>query len=204
MISPVVLPASICREIGHRARVRDASNKTPHIELEPERSFVGPLSGQSVYEQTSGVLRHTGTGLEACAGAKVARPPARPHGDITSQFHSVPGGQSVRMTKSGRSGQSQTHEALERRQLKVSARVPRSRRCPNHCSSGRWTSRHACFDVLIHLFPHSVRSSLCALGNMQIRGLSEISSQVELVRSIRGLCGLLRTRVDRQCQSRMD
>ena len=33
------------------------------------------------------------------------------------------------MTKSRRSGQSQTHEAPERRQLKVSASVPRGRRC---------------------------------------------------------------------------
>ena len=30
------------------------------------------------------------------------------------------------------------------------------------------------------------------------------SSQIELVRSIRGLCGLLRTRVDWHCQSKMD
>ena len=66
----------------HRARVRDDPGRSPQIELEPERSFDGPLSGQSVYEQTSGVLRHTGTGLEAGAGAKVARPtrpPTRRH-----------------------------------------------------------------------------------------------------------------------------
>ena len=33
--------------------------KSPQIELELERSFDGPLFGQSVYEQTSGVPRHT-------------------------------------------------------------------------------------------------------------------------------------------------
>ena len=59
---------SIRREIGpsgnfekflvHRARVRDDPGRSPQIELEPERSFDGPLSGQSVYQQTSGVLRH--------------------------------------------------------------------------------------------------------------------------------------------------
>ena len=66
----------------HRARVRDDPGRSPQIELDPERSFDGPLSGQSVYEQTSGVLRHTGTGLEAGAGAKVelpTRPPTRRH-----------------------------------------------------------------------------------------------------------------------------
>ena len=41
-----------------RARVRDDPGRSPQIELEPERSFDRPLSGQSVYEQTSGVLRH--------------------------------------------------------------------------------------------------------------------------------------------------
>ena len=171
MISPVVLPASICRGIGHRARVRDDSNKTPHVELEPEGSFVGPLSGQSVYEQTSGVLRHTESVRDVKVheqdwrealeqkSARATRPPTRRHHFLNSLTR-CQAGQSVRMTKSGRSGQSQTHEALERRQLKVSAGVPRSRRCPKHCSCGRWTSHHACFDVLIHLFRHSVRSSL--------------------------------------------
>ena len=39
--------------------MRDDPGRSPQIELDPERSFDGPLSGQSVYEQTSGVLRHT-------------------------------------------------------------------------------------------------------------------------------------------------
>ena len=47
--------------------MRDDSGRSPQIELEPERSFDGPLSGQSVYEQTSGVLRHT----ESVRGDKV-------------------------------------------------------------------------------------------------------------------------------------
>ena len=66
--------------------------------------FDGPLSGQSVHEQTSGVLRHT----ESVRDDKVQEqdwrhalvqksrtPPARPSDDITAQSHSVPGGQSV-------------------------------------------------------------------------------------------------------------
>ena len=64
----------------------------------------GPLSSQFVYEQTSGVLRHT----ESVRDDKVQKrdwrqmpeqksraPPARPSDDITTQSHSVPGGQSV-------------------------------------------------------------------------------------------------------------
>ena len=99
----------------------DDSGRSPQIELEPERSFDGPLSGQSVYEQTRGVLRHT----ESVRDDKVQEqdwrhaleqesrtPPARPRDDITAQSHSVLGGQSVRMTKSRRSGQSQTPEAM--------------------------------------------------------------------------------------------
>ena len=39
--------------------MRDDPGRSPQIELEPERSFDGPLSGQSVCEQPSGVLRHT-------------------------------------------------------------------------------------------------------------------------------------------------
>ena len=39
--------------------MRDDPGRSPQIELEPERSFDGSLSRQSVYEQTSGVLRHT-------------------------------------------------------------------------------------------------------------------------------------------------
>ena len=42
-----------------RARVRDDPGRWPEIELEPEISFNALLSGQYVYEQTSGVLRHT-------------------------------------------------------------------------------------------------------------------------------------------------
>ena len=42
--------------------MRDDSGRSPQIELEPERSF-----GQSVYEQSSGVLRHT----ESVRGDKV-------------------------------------------------------------------------------------------------------------------------------------
>ena len=91
--------------------MRDNPGRSPLIELESERSFDGPLSGQSVYEQTSGVLRHTesvrvgkGTGLEAGAGAKVARttrpPTRRQHCSVSVTF------------MSGRSGQSQTPEAM--------------------------------------------------------------------------------------------
>ena len=47
--------------------MRDDPGRSPQIELDPERSFDGPLSGQSVYEQTSGVLRHT----ESVRGFKV-------------------------------------------------------------------------------------------------------------------------------------
>ena len=74
-----------------------------------------------VYEQTSGVLRHT----ESVRGYKIQEqdlrqaleqesraPPARPSDDITARSHSVPGGHSVTMTKSRRSGLSQTPEAM--------------------------------------------------------------------------------------------
>ena len=54
--------------LARRARVWDDSGRSPQIELEPERSFwMVPLSGQSVYEQTSGVLRHT----ESVRGVKI-------------------------------------------------------------------------------------------------------------------------------------
>ena len=94
--------------------------RSPQIELEPERSFDGPLSGQSVCEQTSGVLRHTGSvrgdkvqeqDLKLALEQKSRAPAARPRGDITARSHSVPGGHSVRVTKSRRSGQLQTLEA---------------------------------------------------------------------------------------------
>ena len=101
--------------------MRDDLGGSPQIELEPERSFDGPLSSQSVYEQTCGVFRHT----ESVRDVKVQEqdwrqaleqksraPPARPCDDITAQSHSVPCGQSVKMTKSRRSGQSQTPEAM--------------------------------------------------------------------------------------------
>ena len=52
-------PSRFKKFLVRRARVRDDPGRSPQIELEPERSFGGPLSGQSVYEQTSGVLRHT-------------------------------------------------------------------------------------------------------------------------------------------------
>ena len=39
--------------------MRDDSGRSLYIELDLERSFDGTLSRQSVYEQTSGVLRHT-------------------------------------------------------------------------------------------------------------------------------------------------
>ena len=69
------------RILVRRARVRDDTGRSLYFEIDLERSFDNPLSGQSVYEQTGGVLRHTGsvrgdspgTGLEAGAGAKVAR-----------------------------------------------------------------------------------------------------------------------------------
>ena len=75
----------------------------------------------TVYEQTSGVLRHTESvrgdrfqeqDLKQALEQKSRAPPARPRGDITARSHSVPGGQSVRVTKSRRSGQSQTPEAM--------------------------------------------------------------------------------------------
>ena len=101
--------------------MRDDPGRSPQIELDPERSFDGPLSGQSVYEQTSGILRHTESvrdgqvqeqDLKQALEQKSRAPPARPRGDITAQSHSVPGGQSVRMTKFRRSGLSQTPEAM--------------------------------------------------------------------------------------------
>ena len=101
--------------------MQDDSGRSPQIELEPERSFDGPLSGQSVYEQTSGVLQHTESVRDdkvqeqdwrQALEQKSRASPARPRGDITAQSHSVPGGQSVRMTKFRRSGQSQTPEAM--------------------------------------------------------------------------------------------
>ena len=60
-------PSRLKNFLVRRARVRDDPGRSPQIELEPERSFVRPLSGQSVYEQTSGVLRHT----ESVRGHKV-------------------------------------------------------------------------------------------------------------------------------------
>ena len=60
-------PSRLKNFLARRARVRDDPGRSPQIELEPERSFDGPLSGQSVYEQTSGVLRHT----ESVRGDKV-------------------------------------------------------------------------------------------------------------------------------------
>ena len=68
--------------------MRDDSGRSPHIELDLERSFDGALSRRSVYEQTSWVLRHREsvqdespeTGLEAQLREKVqrtARPPAQ-------------------------------------------------------------------------------------------------------------------------------
>ena len=105
---------SIRREIGpcgnlgnflvRRARVRDDPGRSPQIEPEPERSFDGPLSGQSVYEQTSGVFRHTesvrvckvqGQNWRQALEQKSRAPPARPSDDITAQSLSVPCGQSV-------------------------------------------------------------------------------------------------------------
>ena len=52
-------PSRLKNFLVRRARVLDDPGRSPQIELEPERSFGGPLSGQSVCEQTSGVLRHT-------------------------------------------------------------------------------------------------------------------------------------------------
>ena len=76
-----------------RARVRDDSGRSPQIELEPERSFNGPLSGQSVHEQTSGVLWRTESvrddkvqeqdWRQALEQKSRGAPPARPRGDIT-------------------------------------------------------------------------------------------------------------------------
>ena len=115
--------------------------------------FRCPLSGQSVYEQTSAVFRHTVSVRDdkvqeqhwrQALEQKSHAPPARPRGDITAQSHCVPDGQSVRMTKSRRSGQSQTPSEVssvfretnqsERRQLNVSGGIPRGRRRPKPCS----------------------------------------------------------------------
>ena len=122
---------SIRREIGNcgnlgnflvrRARVRDDSSRSPQIELEAERSFDGPLSGQSVYEQTSGVLRHTESvrvgkvqeqDWRQALEQKSRAPPACPRGD---SLHSLTRCQAARVSvtfKSGHSGQSQTPEAM--------------------------------------------------------------------------------------------
>ena len=97
--------AEILKKIlARRARVRDDSGRSLYFEIDLERSFDGTLSRQSVYEQTSGVLRHT----ESVRDGKVQEqdwrqaleqksraPPARPSDYITAQSHSVPGGQSV-------------------------------------------------------------------------------------------------------------
>ena len=123
--------ASIRREIGlcgnlgnflaRRARVRDDPGRSLQIELEPEKFLMAYFPGQSVYEQTSGVLRHT----ESVRGDKVqeqdwrealeqnsGRTTRSPTRRLTSRYHSVPGGHSVTMTKSRRSGLSQTPEAM--------------------------------------------------------------------------------------------
>ena len=76
------------------ALVRDDPGRSRQIELEPERSFDGPLSGQSVYEQTSGVLQHTESVRDDDVQEQDWRH-ARPRGDITAQSHSVSAGQSV-------------------------------------------------------------------------------------------------------------
>ena len=89
-------PSRLKNFLVRRARVRDDPGRSPQIELEPERSFDGPLSGQCVCEQTSGVLRHT----ESVRGDKVQEqdlrqaleqksraPPARPRCDITARSH---------------------------------------------------------------------------------------------------------------------
>ena len=103
--------------LAGRARVQDDPGRFPHIELDLERSFDGALSCQSVCEQTGGVLRHTESvrddkvqeeDWKQSLEKKFSAPPARP----TARSHSWPGGQSVRMTKSRRSGQSQTPEAM--------------------------------------------------------------------------------------------
>ena len=95
--------------------MRDDSGRSPQIELEPERSFSGPLSGQSVYEQTSGVLRHT----ESVRDDKVqnrtgGRRRKKSRAQATTSLLSLSRCQAARvsvMTKSRLSGQSQTHEA---------------------------------------------------------------------------------------------
>ena len=87
------------------------------------------------------------TGGRRRSKSRAHHPPAQ----ASTSLHSLTRCQAARvsvMTKFRRSGQSQTHEARERQQLKVSASFPRGRKCPNPCSSGRRTSRHACFDVL--------------------------------------------------------
>ena len=125
------LTASIRREIGpcgnfgnfiaRRARVRDDSRMAPQVELDLERSFDGALSHQSVYEQTSENLRHT----ESVQNDKVQKrdwtqmleqksraPPAQ----ATTSRHRLTRCQAASVsviTKSGRSGQSQTPEAMQ-------------------------------------------------------------------------------------------
>ena len=102
--APKSSPSRLKNFLVRRARVRDDPGRSPQIELEPERSFDGPLSGQSVYEQTSGVFRHTESVRDDkvheqdwrhALEQKSRAPPARPSDDITAQSHSVPGGQSV-------------------------------------------------------------------------------------------------------------
>ena len=88
--------------------MRDDSGRSLYFEIDLERSFDNPLSSQSVYEQTIGVLRHTGSvrgdkvqelDLKQALEQKSRAPPARPRGDITARSHSVPGGRSVRMNQ---------------------------------------------------------------------------------------------------------
>ena len=93
----------------------DDSGRSPQIELEPERSFDGPLSEQTNGSSDTESVRDDKVQEQDCRQVleqKSRAPPARPRGDITALSHSVPDGQSVRLTKFRRSGQSQTPEAM--------------------------------------------------------------------------------------------
>ena len=90
----------------------DDSGRSPQIELEPERSFDGPLSSGSSDTESVRDDKVQEQDWRQVLEQKSRPPPARPRGDITAQSHSVPDGQSVRLTKFRRSGQSQTPEAM--------------------------------------------------------------------------------------------
>ena len=73
-------PSRLKYFLARRARVRDDPGRSPQIELEPERSFDGPLSGtQNVCRMTRSRNR---TGSRAWSKSSAHRPPA--HADAAA------------------------------------------------------------------------------------------------------------------------